>query len=542
MKAGKWVDELRDRTRWLASKSDGKLALLALAGVLLVIIVPLLITRLLAQQYIQDEKEQLKARAETVIAVLFEEGTASRPERQGRGLERAPGFVYLEVYDKKGKKVFSKFTRGRQAYRFKLDEVEGVKGPRIGEVLSLDGNKITEYIKPVKNSEKSGEIEGWVRTGFESGPLYKSAAKVRTAGHIVSAAGTLFVLIVLWWLRHYVFRPMGLLQSDLENVDLRDETEVKLDRGHEGRVAGLAGAMDRILEDCRRRLESSYEVVENLEQTVELLSETVDEIYSISSHQSSGATEQAASVYQASSTSKEIAASAGKIADTADKVSDNARQTRQASDSGQEDLSAAIAQVRDVASKVEEVAGKIVELGEQSQKITRIIDLIREISEHTNLLALNAGIEAAGAGEEGKRFQVVAQEIRRLANRTLDSSQIVVELIEKIQTSTNSTVMVTEETMKSAKEAENIMENMNQSFQNILNMVDHTLKAGQEISLSTRQQTTACEQMVSTVMEVSEVASEVEKGAKETEDSLTKINELSNTLKELAHLASGKKE
>jgi methyl-accepting chemotaxis protein len=261
--------------------------------------------------------------------------------------------------------------------------------------------------------------------------------------------------------------------------------------------------------------------------------ETTNDIYSISAQQSSGSTEQAAAVYEASSTSKEIAASANRIAETATEVSDYARRTSNACDEGRVELATAIFQVKDVSEKVENVTLRMVELGVKSQKISGIIDIINEISEQTNLLSLNAAIEAAGAGEAGRRFSVVAQEIRRLAGRTMESTRVVRELVEEIQSATNSTVMVTEQSMKSAKDAADTIESMNQSFQNIMELVDQTLKASTEITLSTRQQTTACEQMVTTVMEVSEVAAEVEKGAKETESALAKLRELSANLKEL---------
>jgi methyl-accepting chemotaxis protein len=106
--------------------------------------------------------------------------------------------------------------------------------------------------------------------------------------------------------------------------------------------------------------------------------------------------------------------------------------------------------------------------------------------------------------------------------------------VEEIQSATNTTVMVTEQSMKSSREATQYIDRMNQSFQNILELVEQALKASTEITLSTRQQTSACEQMVSTIMEVSEVASEVETGAKETELALSRLRELSADLKTLA--------
>ncbi|MFO8056250.1 MAG: methyl-accepting chemotaxis protein [bacterium] len=546
MKAAEFKNDIRKAAQDFRQKTGAQLALLLAAGALLVLVLPLLLTGLLAGSLENKEKKDFKAHAETIIdLVLYKQGWKDKDskqlEKRTESLSRKPGFMYFMLQDSKGKTLFSRLLSGQRPYEFQLSEPAGIKEGRLNNVSSLHGTdyEVVEYIKPIGKDPETGRIQAWARLGFDADQVLSASGKVGKLGYPLAVAGMIFMLAAFLWTRYHLLRPIEDLHADLEKARDKENPDT-LDRGYTGRISMLARSMDRILAESRKQVESSHEVVENLEQTVELLSETVDEIYGISSQQSTGATEQAASVYQASSTSKEIAASAEKIATTAENVSENARQAREASDRGKEELSTALEQVREVSSKVEQVAGQIVSLGEQSQKITGIIDLIREISEHTNLLALNAGIEAAGAGEDGKRFQVVAQEIRRLANRTLDSSQVVVELIEKIQTSTNSTVMVTEETMKSAKQAEKIMDNMNQSFQNILTMVDGTMKASTEISLSTRQQTTACEQMVGTVTEVADVASEVEKGAKETEESLTKINDLAKTLKELAHMTAGK--
>jgi methyl-accepting chemotaxis protein len=299
-------------------------------------------------------------------------------------------------------------------------------------------------------------------------------------------------------------------------------------------VGQLGNSFNEMAQNIKDQMARTQVLIKRLTESIELISTTAADMYAISAQQSSGATEQAASVYQASSTSKEIAASATRIADTAEEVASYARQTSTASDQGKDELNSAIFQVKDMSQKSREVAERMVELGEKSQKISGIIDIINEISEQTNLLSLNASIEASGAGEAGKRFSVVAQEIRRLAGRTLETTQVVSELIEEIQSATNSAVMVTEQSTKSAEAAQLIIDHMNQSFQNILDMVEQTLKASTEITLSTRQQTTACEQMVSTIMEVSEVASQVEEGAKETERAIERLRELSGELKSLS--------
>jgi methyl-accepting chemotaxis protein len=148
-------------------------------------------------------------------------------------------------------------------------------------------------------------------------------------------------------------------------------------------------------------------------------------------------------------------------------------------------------------------------------------------------LALNAAIEAAGAGEAGKRFAIVAQQVRRLAERTVLATAQIKGLVDEIQKATNSTVMVTEEGTKAVDRAAVLVDRVQLSFGTIIGMVEKTAWAAKEISLSTRQQTSACEQMADTMNEVRDVAHEVARNSAETEGSINELKALTEELKEL---------
>ena len=123
----------------------------------------------------------------------------------------------------------------------------------------------------------------------------------------------------------------------------------------------------------------------------------------------------------------------------------------------------------------------MLQLGENSQKIGGIIDIIDEISDQTNLLSLNAAIEAAGAGEAGKRFSIVANEVRRLADRTADATNQVKVLITHIQQSTNSTIMLTEEGTKGVDAANALVANISETLEKITRSIAETSEAASEI-------------------------------------------------------------
>jgi len=455
---------------------------------------------------------------------------------------RQPDVLYIVFYNLAGKKIYENGTRGFHPTDFNLGAPSGQE-VKSGFQVSQNGFRAMDVVRPIKlgrlktaeESTKDNQV-GWIRIGLSPTRHFELITYVHYIGY--SMIGFLFLLILAigYFLHGAITKPIIQIATEAKKIGNADGMG-KLEIRSSDELGILAQAFNEMALHTRQQISHTKLLVDSLTETIGLITKTTNDIYAISAQQSSGATEQAASVYQASSTSKEIAASATRIADTAEEMAGYSRQTSSACDVGKVELNNAVYQVNDVTEKVEQVAVRMVELGEKSQKISGIIDIINEISEQTNLLSLNAAIEAAGAGEGGKRFSVVAQEIRRLAGRTLDATQVVRQLVEEIQSATNTTVMVTEQSMKSSREATQCIDRMNQSFQNILELVEQALKASTEITLSTRQQTTACEQMVSTIMEVSEVASEVEKGAKETEQALSRLRELSADLKTLAQAA-----
>lgn len=478
---------------------------------------------------------------------------SQKPLERVSGLARQnPDVIYIVFYNRNREPIFKVFKQGLTINDFDFPVLREPAGAAGKKILSLDGEEFYDAFAPILMAagaaggsvfgdeyvaDGSGlaknRIGGWVRIGMSTQKISDMNRSLTMAVSISTILVVIVILIINVFIQVSVAKPLtGISEAAREIGKGNLATKIKVRSNDE--IGALVRSFNEMSSDIEEQIRKTSGMVKGLMDTIEQISRTTSEIFTISAQQSSGATQQAASVYQASSTSKEIAASATRIADTAEEVAAYARQTSSASDQGKVELGSAIHQVRDMAEKTGEVAARMVELGEKSQKISGIIDIINEISEQTNLLSLNAAIEASGAGEAGKRFGVVAQEIRRLAGKTLEATQVIIQIIEEIQAATNTAVMVTEQSTKSAQKAQSIIDSMNQSFQSIMEMVDQTLRASTEINLSTRQQTTACEQMVSTIMEVSEVASEVEKGAKETEAAVESLRRLAMELKSLA--------
>jgi len=299
-----------------------------------------------------------------------------------------------------------------------------------------------------------------------------------------------------------------------------------------GRLAKAITIMTTVIvKNLREEIDKSGRLFLSIREAIVRLSSSAREMGAIISTQVAGAAQQAAAVQEVTTTAEEIAVTARQITANSLTVESMAEATSENCQTGTGDMVKATDGMKVLRDQVQNIAESMLLLGGQSQKIGGIVEIIDEISDQTNLLALNAAIEAAGAGEAGKRFTIVAKEVRRLAERTVDATRQIKQLVESIQKSTNSTVMVTEEGLKAVDHASALVEKVQHSFGSILSMVDETLRASKEIALSTQQQTSACEQLAETMNEVRDVAQQAAAGSRETEMAVNELSDLAEQLK-----------
>ncbi len=337
---------------------------------------------------------------------------------------------------------------------------------------------------------------------------------------------SIFVSLLLKPLRRVTAAANRLADGSL------DETIEQTSLDEVGQLAAAFNRMSQVIVgNLREQIGKSDQMVLSVRDAIQQLSGSASGIMAIAAQQASGSTEQATAVQQATTTSEEIAVTARQVAENSERVESMARTAGVASSSGKEAVGDAMSGMVSLREQVQSIAEAMLELGEDSQKIGGIVDIIDEISDQTNLLSLNAAIEAAGAGEAGKRFSVVANEVKRLAERTVDATGQIKALIGQIQKATNATIMLTEEGTKGVDAASELVARVSTELDNINSSIDETQTAAGEIKLSTQQQTTASEQMVETIAEVRDVAMQVAESAHETTQAIGDLTSLAERLK-----------
>lgn len=259
------------------------------------------------------------------------------------------------------------------------------------------------------------------------------------------------------------------------------------------------------------------------------------ELQSAANQQASGAQEQATSMAEITTTISELLATAKQIAESARRVSGIADDTAGAAQGGNQLVQRTHESIESIQRQVDLIVSHMLDLGRKSQQIGGILELINELAEQTNILAINATIEAAGAGEAGKRFAVVGEEIRRLADRVGASTKEIRQLIDDIRTAVNKTVMTTEGGNKAVGAGARQFAEVATSFAKIAEMVATTTEAAREIELSTKQQLAAVEQVNMAASNVAQASKETEASSNQTFQTASELVVLARELMKLVH-------
>ncbi len=257
------------------------------------------------------------------------------------------------------------------------------------------------------------------------------------------------------------------------------------------------------------------------------------ELQTAANQQASGAKEQASAMSEITMTITELLATSKQIAESAQRVTQIADDTVQSALSGQSTVSKTTDSMDGIKRQVDLIVAHMLDLGKKSQQIGGILEIINELAEQTNILAINATIEAAGAGESGRRFGVVADEIRKLADRVASSTREIRTLIDDVRAAVNTTVMTTESGAKAVDAGTRMFAEVSDAFGRISALVTTTTEAAREIELSTKQQATAVEQVNLAVANVAQATRETEASSSQTYQTASQLTTLSRGLSNL---------
>ncbi|MDZ5474102.1 methyl-accepting chemotaxis protein [Bacillus sp. 31A1R] len=329
-------------------------------------------------------------------------------------------------------------------------------------------------------------------------------------------------------------------QGDLtETIDLKATNEIgKLSHSFDSMILSLRDLIGKIDSSSEQIASSSVQLSANVEESTNITRSMATSI----SGMASGAETQMASAEESTAAMVEIADGVQHIANQSSIASEASIDANSNAEEGKQSIDEAIKQMELIQSVVEQSSNAITKLGASSEEVGNILAVITAISEQTNLLALNAAIEAARAGEHGKGFAVVADEVRKLAEESRKSAQQIADIVQSIQVETKTAVELMDKGRVQVETGNQVMRETGEKFTSILNSIQEVTAKIQEVSATSEELSASSEEVTASVQEMTSIstesastASQVASGAQQQ---LSSMEEINSSVSELADVAN----
>jgi methyl-accepting chemotaxis protein len=260
------------------------------------------------------------------------------------------------------------------------------------------------------------------------------------------------------------------------------------------------------------------------------LGSSVGEIATTSRQYSATATEQASAVAEINATISEIRQASQVAAASAKRVADSADDAARIGQLGRDKLAETNDTMRTINERVGGIASQILQLADRTAQIGAIVDAVNDLAEQSNLLAVNASIEAAKAGDQGRGFAVVATEVRSLAEQSKRATQQIRGILADVQRATQSTIMATEEGTKRSDDGRRSLDAARVVVENLASALQESSARAREIAAAVSQQAAGIAQMASALENVTQAGRDSTAGVKQLERAVQELSSLSETL------------
>ncbi|MFC4766447.1 methyl-accepting chemotaxis protein [Effusibacillus consociatus] len=416
--------------------------------------------------------------------------------------------------------------------------IAGEKGLKLVEV-----NNRMEYVgySPVP-------ITGWsVGTAMpEDEALSQIASFTRTT--LMHITISILVLVGLaYFLLNHLLKEIPSILDKIKSLADGDLT-VQIQRKSDDEVGQLAQAVETMRMNLRNliaQVGSSAEQVaasaEELTASAQQSSKASEQIAAAIEEVASNAEHQTQSTVESSKAMQEMAIGISRIAENASNVSQASQDTTAKAELGNQSMRQAVRQMDSISASVEDSKAAILHLNQKSQEIDKILEVITGIAAQTNLLALNAAIEAARAGEAGRGFAVVADEVRKLAEQSAESAKQISDLVMEIQKETATSVTSMDQVVKEVHNGIAAVHEAEINFKGILESMKKVDDQIQDMSATAEELSAGSEEVAASVTEISRMAEQTavntQNVAASTEEQLASMEEISASAQSLSRMA-----
>jgi len=335
----------------------------------------------------------------------------------------------------------------------------------------------------------------------------------------------LVAIAIAYFIARSITVPASILARQAEQVS-RGELNIEVSCLSEDEIGKLAESFKTMTINLRS-------IISQVTSTSNHVSAAASQLTSIAAKIATGAEEVAAQAVSVATAGEEMSATSGDIAQNCQLAAEGAQRASQTAQNGAEVVEKTVRVMGQIAERVQESAKTVESLGARSDQIGAIIGTIEDIADQTNLLALNAAIEAARAGEQGRGFAVVADEVRALAERTTRATREIGEMIKAIQSETKGAVAAMEQGVHQVENGTIEAAKSGQALQDILQQVNDVAMQVNQIATAAEEQTATTSEISSNMHQITDVVQQTSHGANE---SATAASQLSGNAEELQRL------
>ncbi len=456
------------------------------------------------------------------------ENTRLYLEQNEEALRRLQAAAEQDLLTFEQSDALDRLISARAAFLASLDQVFEIHG---GERAFTDVYLVRTEIGPLMGrlSRQADDLVATLREriGRQSAALADQAASTRGLVWILLLGGLAVGLLVSWVMSGKISGKLNAAVAAMEEIASGDgdlTRELRFGGGDE--VARLAQAFNSFLAKIRH-------TVSEVSDTTHRITAAASQMASISHRASSGTVRQREETERVAQATTEMLSTAHEVQGMAQTGAEAAASAQQSAEHGQSVLGSTQSEINRLAAEVEQAAAVIHELAQDSERIGGVLDVIRGIAEQTNLLALNAAIEAARAGEQGRGFAVVADEVRSLASRTQHSTEEIQGMIERLQQASRQAVGVMEKGRGQAADTVGRAAQTRQSLDEIIDHIATISGSSGSIAAAVVQQSRGVDEINRTMVAISEVAEQTSEGARELEESTAELGKVAEHLQRL---------
>ena len=405
---------------------------------------------------------------------------------------------------------------GAESYA-RRDEVNGVPTFRRAVV----DKATTAACLSCHTSNQVGDTLGMLSVAMPMGPAIALSNKsMWQTGGLMAGVVVIIMAITYFLLRNIVLQPLAKM-SDISRDIAKGEGDLTKRVPAEGNdeIAHMGKYFNEFIEKLQQMIKKVAHVTDKVASASVELSATAEEISKGTDTLTSRASQTAAAV-------EEMNATVGQVAQNSGKAASLAQDTVKTAQEGGTVVSSTISGMQQLSEAVSNSATIISDLGKSSDQIGEIVRTIEDIADQTNLLALNAAIEAARAGEQGRGFAVVADEVRKLAERTTKATKEIGDMIRQIQHDTRGAVDSMQQGTQKVTAGVDLVNKTGEALSQIVRMVSESADMIRQIAVASEQQSVATQQIASDIENVAKVTKESSSGAHESAKASQDLSQL----------------